>query len=284
MISCPPGVLQIEYREVQKIRQRYRYSIILLRQLVKTDFKLRYQGSVLGYIWSLLRPLFMFAILYVVFGVFLKAKGNIPHYPVYLLLGIVLWNYFSEVTTGSVAAIVGKSDLLRKINFPKYIIILAVSFSAFINLVLNSVVIAIFMIITKVDVHWHALIIVPLVAELFIVSIGMAFFLSALFVRFRDVTYIWDVIMQAAFYATPILYPMSYVHNTKIDKLMLLNPMAQIIQDARHVLVTPKTQIIYDFWGGDKLIWAIPLGLSLIVTVIGATYFRSRSKYFAEEV
>lgn len=268
---------------MHKLQQRYRYSIILLKQLVKTDFKLRYQGSVLGYIWSLLRPLFMFAILYVVFGVFLKAKGNIPHYPVYLLLGIVLWNYFAEVTSGSVGAIVGRSDLLRKINFPKYVIILAGSFSAFINLLLNFVVIAILMAITKVGVTWHALIIIPLVAELFIFAIALAFFLSALYVKFRDVSYIWEVIMQAAFYATPILYPMSYVP-AKYAKYMLLNPMAQIIQDGRHALVTPVSQTIYDFWGGDKWIWAIPLSATLIMVVLAATYFRSRSRYFAEEV
>ncbi len=118
----------------------------------------------LGYAWSLLRPLFLFAILYVVFGVFLKAKGNIPHYPVYLLLGIVLWNYFAEVTSGSVGAIVGRGDLLRKINFPKYVIILSGSFSAFINLLINLVVIGLFMVITHVSLTWHALIIVPLVA------------------------------------------------------------------------------------------------------------------------
>src|SRR5438270_6827939 len=108
----------------------------------------------LGYAWSLLRPLFLFVILYIVFGVFLKAKGNIPHYPVYLLLGIVLWNYFAEVTSGSVGAIVGRGDLLRKINFPKYVIIVAGSFSAFINLILNFVVIAILMVITKVSISW----------------------------------------------------------------------------------------------------------------------------------
>lgn len=268
---------------MQKLKQRYRYSVILLKQLVKTDFKLRYQGSVLGYVWSLLRPLFMFAILYVVFGVFLKAKGNIPHYPVYLLLGIVLWNYFGEVTGGSVAAIVSRGDLLRKINFPKYVIILAGSFAAFINLLLNFVVIAILMAITHVSVGWHTLIIIPIVAELFIFAIAMAFFLSALFVRYRDVQYIWEVIMQAAFYATPILYPMSFVPH-KVAKVMLLNPMAQMIQDARHVMVTPASQTIASFWGGDKWIWGIPLGSSLIVVVLAGTYFRSRSKYFAEEV
>ncbi len=268
---------------MHKLTQRYRYSTILLKQLVKTDFKLRYQGSALGYVWSLLKPLLMFAILYVVFGVFLKAKGNIPHYPVYLLLGIVLWNYFGEVTSGSVGAIVGKGELLRKINFPKYVIILAGSLSAFINLLLNFVVIAILMVITHVSVSWHALILLPLIGELFIFSIAVAFFLSALYVKFRDVTYIWEVLMQAAFYATPILYPMSYVP-AKVGKLMLLNPMAQMIQDARHVLVTPASQTIYDFWGGDRWIWALPLGLSLVIALTAATYFRSRSKYFAEEV
>lgn len=268
---------------MKKLHERYRYSIILLKQLVKTDFKLRYQGSVLGYVWSLLRPLFMFAILYVIFGIFLKAKGNIPYYPVYLLLGILLWNFFAEITTGSVAAIVGKGELLRKINFPKYVIIVAVSIAAVINLLLNSIVLAVLMAFKHVPLSWSALLIIPLIVELFVIALALAFFLSALFVRFRDVTYIWEVIMQAAFYATPILYPLSLVPHT-VAKYMLLNPLAQIIQDARHVLVTPLSQTIADFWGGDVWIWAVPLGLVVLVAIIGGAYFRSRSRFFAEEV
>jgi ABC-2 type transport system permease protein len=268
---------------MHQLTQRYRYSIILLKQLVKTDFKLRYQGSALGYAWSLLRPLFLFVILYLVFAKFLKVGNNIPHYPVYLLLGIVLWNYFTEVTAGSVGSIVGKGDLLRKINFPKYVIILAGSFSAFINLLLNFVVIAIFMILGHVPLTWHAVIIIPLVAELFIFSLAVAFFLSALYVRFRDVSYIWEVILQGAFYATPILYPLTRIPH-RYAKVLILNPIAQIIQDARHVLVTNQTQTIYQVYGGDKWIWAIPLGFSLLVVVLAAVYFRNRSKYFAEEV
>lgn len=225
----------------------------------------------------------MFVILYIVFGVFLKAKGNVPYYPVYLLLGIVLWNYFIEATSGSVAAIVGKGDLLRKINFPKYVIILAGSLSALINLVLNFIVIALLMAYKHVPITWDALYIIPLVIELFVVSLALAFFLSALFVRFRDVTYIWEVIVQAAFYATPILYPMTYVPH-RVAKYMLLNPLAQIIQDARHVLVTPLSQTISDFWGGDTWIWLIPLGLVAATALIGGAYFRARSRFFAEEV
>src|SRR5258708_29457521 len=143
-------------------KARYRYSAILVRQLVKTDFKLRYQGSVLGYIWSLLRPLLLFLILYLVFTVFLPVGKGVPHYPVYLLLGIVLWNFFNEVTSGSVGAIVDKGDLIRKLNFPKYNIIVAVALSALINLFLNFIVIAIFMLFGHVGITWSAIFILPL--------------------------------------------------------------------------------------------------------------------------
>lgn len=267
-----------------RLRARYRYSIILLRQLVKTDFKLRYQGSVLGYIWSLLRPLLMFLILYVVFTVFLPVGKGVPNYPVYLLLGIVLWNFFVEVTTGSVGAIVGKSDLIRKINFPKYNIILAIACAAVINLLLNFVVIAIFMAFSHVVPTWHALLLVPLLLELFIVAIAMAFLLSALFVKFRDISYIWDVCIQAGFYATPIIYPLSRIPYERIRELLLLNPLAQIIQDARYALVTPTTATIAKEYGGRAWVWLIPISITLVLFCLGAWYFRTHSKSFAEEV
>lgn len=268
---------------MKRLQQRYRYSLILLRQLVATDFKLRYQSSVLGYIWSLLRPLLLFLILYIVFVRFLKVGTGIPHYPVYLLLGIVLWNYFAEVTSGSVGAIVGRGDLLRKLNIPKYVIILSGSFSAFINLLLNFLVIAAFMLFAHVAIGWHALLVLPLIAELFIFALAVAFFLSALYVKFRDVSYIWEVIMQAAFYATPILYPLTRIPH-RYAKLLILNPMAQIIQDARHVLVTDKAQTISQVYDGNRWLWAVPLGLTLVIVILATTYFRSRSKFFAEEI
>src|SRR5665648_313668 len=140
-----------------RVKQRYAYSIILLKQLVITDFKLRYQGSALGYIWALLRPLFLFIVLFIVFDKFLRLGSTIPHYPVYLLLGIVLWSYFTEVTNLGMSSIVSKGDLLRKINFPKYVIVLAGSFSAFINLMINFVVISFFMMFNGIELHWHAL-------------------------------------------------------------------------------------------------------------------------------
>jgi len=227
--------------------------------------------------------MFMFAILYVVFGLVLKAKGNIPYYASYLLLGIVLWNYFGEVTNGSVGAIVGRGDLLRKINFPKYVIILAGSASAIINLAFNFVVLGIVMYHQHVPLSWHALIIFPILAELFTFALALAFFLSALFVKFRDVTYIWEVLMQAGYFATPILYPLKGFVPDRFAKWILLNPMAQIIQDARHVFIWPGTPILSTYWN-TWLIWLVPLGIVAVAVILGGAYFRKRSKYFAEEI
>ncbi len=267
---------------MKNLRERYRYSVILLREFVRTDFKIRYQNSILGYVWSLLRPLLLFLILYVVFTKFLKVGNGVPHYPVYLLLGILLWNFFVEVTMGSVSSIVGKADTMRKINFPKYVVILSVVAAALINLSLTAIVLVIFMILGHVSVSWNAFIIIPILLELIIIGVAAAFFLSAAYVRYRDVSYIWEVILQAAFYATPILYPMSRLPKS-IGKILILNPMAQVIQDARYVLVTPSTGTISTLYGGDKLIWLIPIGLTLIIATLTSIYFRHRSKSFAEE-
>lgn len=270
---------------MKSVKQRYHYSVILLRELVRTDFKLRYQGSALGYVWSLLRPLLLFITLYFVFSVFMKFGSGFPHYAVYLLLGVVLWNYFAEVTSGSVGAIVGKGDLLRKINFPKYVIIFAGSFSALINLGLNFIVIGIFMVFTGIVPTTSALLLIPIIFELFVVSIGVAFFLSALYVKFRDITYIWEVVMQAGFYATPILYPLSRIPNTHhLREIMMLNPLAQLTQDARHVLVTPVSATISQVYNGRIWPWFIPIGVTVIIAVAAGWYFRSQSRNFAEDI
>lgn len=264
------------------VRQKYRYSVILLRQLVITDFKLRYQGSFLGYVWSLLRPLALFVILYFVFVKFLKFGADVPHFPVYLLLGVVIWNYFAEVTTGGVASIVAQGNLIRKLNFPKYVIVLAGSFSALINLGINLLVVFGFMVFNGVDFRNEALLAPLLIAELFVFALALAFWLSALFVRLRDVNYIWEVIMQAAFYATPILYPITMIPE-KVAKVLLLSPMAQIIQDLRYLLVTDHTVTLGSAYANEWM-RIIPVGVVMIMAVSAAMYFKKRSKYFAEEV
>lgn len=224
----------------------------------------------------------LFVILYFVFVKFLRVGEGIPHYPVYLLLGIVLWNYFGEVTNNGVGAIVGRGDLLRKLNFPKYVIVLAGSFSALINLVLNFMVIALFMIINGVDVHWSIMWTPLLIIELFVLSLSLAFLLGALFVKLRDINYIWEVIMQAAFYATPIIYPIAMIP-LLAQKVLILNPVAQIIQDMRYGAITHQTATIGSIYG-NEMMRLLPIGIVIVLAVISMWYFRSRSKYFAEEV
>ena len=270
---------------IQKIQSKYRYSIILLKQLVITDFKLRYKGSFLGYVWTLLRPLALFAVLYVVFVHFLRFGSDIPYFAVYLLLGIVLWNYFTEVTVNGLSAIVSKGDLFRKLAFPRYVVVVAGSFSALINLLINLVVIALFMVINHVPFTFNLLWMIPLIVELFVFALAIAFILSALYVRFRDINYIWELILQAGFYATPILYPIATVVavSATFAKIIILNPVAQIVQDARYVAVTQQTTTITDLYG-TTLAHVIPLAIVVGFAFIGAVYFKKRSPGFAEEI
>lgn len=255
----------------------------LITELVRSEFKLRYQGSVLGYAWSLLKPLLLFVILYIVFVRFLKIGTDIEHYPIYLLLGIILWNFFSETTSQGLGSIVGRGDMIRKIKIPKWIIVISSSISALINLGLNLVVVAVFMFINGVDLL-NTVVLFPLVIlEIYLLALGVALFLGAAYVKYRDVSYIWEVIMQAGFYATPIIYPLAYITNITYQKLLLLNPMAQAIQDARYSIVTHQSLTIdalYNNWEYRL----IPVGISLVIFIIGVWYFKKNSPSFAENL
>lgn len=257
----------------------------LLRELVATDFKLRYQGSALGYLWSLFRPLFLFSILLLVFGFVLKIGSNISHYPIYLLLGIVLWNFFIEATNNGLLSIVSRGDLIRKINFPKYIIVVSGTISALINLGISMVVVFVFMLFSGVEFRPIALVLPFLIVELYVFALALAFFLSAFYVKYRDIGYVWELMLQAAFYATPILYPLSLVRGKSmlLAKLMLLNPMAQIIQDARYVLVTPETDTLSRL-SHNVFAVAVPPIIILIIIICASLYFRKNAQYFAEDV
>jgi ABC-2 type transport system permease protein len=255
----------------------------LVSELVRTDFKLRYQGSILGYAWSLLRPLLLFLILYVVFVRLIPLGKGVPHYPVYLLLGIVIWNFFNEMTVQSLGSIVGRGDLIRKISIPRWIIVFSSSISALINLLLNLIVVVVLMILNHVDLL-QTIILLPLILfEVYVFAAGLSLFLSAAFVKFRDIGYIWEVILQAAFYLTPILYPLSRIPNLTFQKLIMLNPMAQAIQDARYTTVTHQTQTIYSLFNGGWYKF-IPFLIVVATLLIGLFYFRANSKYFAEEI
>lgn len=262
-----------------------RRNRILLRELVVTDFKLRYQGSVLGYLWSLLKPLFLFAVLYVVFVHFLRFGSDVEHFPVYLLLGVVMWSFFTEATTQGMQAIVSRGDLIRKINFPKYIIVISGTISALINLLFNLAVVGIFMVINGVDIKSSALLFPLNILELYVLALAIAFFLSATYVKFRDMGHIWEVVLQAAFYATPILYPISLVveRSYQAAQVMLLNPIAQTIQDARYNLITNETPTTSSLIS-NPFLRITPYILVLIFIVLASWYFKKSQKSFAENI
>ena len=276
---------------MQKIYARYRYSLILLRELVRTDFKLRYQGSVLGMMWSVLKPLMLFAIMYIVFVRFLKFGANIPHFAVSLLLAQTLWGFFQETASQGMMAIVGRGDLLRKIKFPKYIVVVSSSVSAFINLAISLVIVALFMLINGVPLRWTMLIFPIVVVELYIFSLGVAFILSSMYVKFRDICHIWDVFMQMWFYVTPIIYPISMIANAgtpammTIAKVIMLNPLAQIIQDARYTLIG-KTDTVWSLIGSGpwSLLKLIPVLSVIAIFALGVVIFKRASKTFTEEL
>lgn len=255
----------------------------LLSELVRTDFKLRYQGSVLGYAWSLLRPLLLFVILYIVFVKFLKFGGDVPHFPIYLLLGIVIWNFFNEMTVQSLGSVVGRGDLIRKIRIPRWIIVLSSSLSALINLALNLIVVAIFMVINQVPIAESILWMPLILLEVYLFALGISLFLSAAFVKYRDISYIWEVVIQAGFYLTPILYSLALITNETFRKLIMINPMAQTIQDARYAMVTHQTQTIRTVFDGG---WysLIPIIIVGLILAGGVLYFRKEAKYFAENI
>lgn len=269
-----------------KLREKYRYSWILLRELVRTDFKLRYQGSVLGYAWAILKPLLLFAILYFVFVKFLRVGDSVPHWPAGMLFGILLWNFFSETTNNSLGSIVGRGDLIRKINIPKYTIILSSAINALINLGISMVVILVFAIVNGVNFSPSSFLVILPTLELFIFALGIGFIFSTLFVRFRDVNMVWEIIMQALFYGSAVIWPLSMIsaQNLFLAKLMLLNPIANCIQQARHWFISPANETLWMLTGGSLLWNVIPHLLVIGTFVFGVWFFRKNSPKFAEEI
>jgi ABC-2 type transport system permease protein len=228
-----------------------------------------------------MKPLLLFSVLYIVFAKFLHLGSSVPHYPVYLLLGLVMWTYFVEATATGLGSIVGRGDLLRKVSLPKYIIVLSTSFTALVNLLLNLVVVGIFIAVSHTPLHLSALYLPIFLIELMVLAAGVSFLLSALFVKYRDISYIWEVVLQVMFYATPIIYAVSVIP-VRFQKIVMLNPLAQIIQSARYDVVTKaavKSSQVLPTVG-----WWLPPLITVIIAALGGLYFRSQSKSFAEDI
>ena len=257
---------------------------ILLREMVKTDFKLRYQGSIIGHLWSILKPFMMFTIMYLVFVRFLKFDDGTPHYAVSLLLGMVTWNFFTEATNMGMLSIAARGDLLRKISFPKEIIVISSIIGAAINYGINIAVVLLFAIINGVQIDFGVLMLLPAFVELITFATGLAFILSSFFVKYRDMGPIWELVLQAGMYSTPIIYSITYIiqrGHTGVAKIMMMNPIAQVVQDLRHHIVFDGATISWDIYD-NKWMVAVPYLISIVVFIIGFTIFKKNSKKFAE--
>ena len=253
----------------------------LVRELAITDFKMKYQGLALGYIWSLAKPLMLFTVLYFVFTRLIRLGDAVPNYALYLLLGVILWTYFFESTLVAMASVVERRDLIRKVYFPRIVIPVATSITSLITLGLNLLVVFVFIGVTGIGFRITLPLFLLLLLELYVLSLGFSLLLAALYVKFRDLRPIWEVGLQLLFYASPIIYPLTLVP-TRVARLMALSPIAQIIEDSRKLLITPKAMSTFDYVHFP--LGLIPYIIPPAVLILGYWYFESTAAKFAEEL
>jgi len=252
------------------LRELFKY-----RQLIWTiawgDFKWRYKNSILGYFWSLLEPLIMFIILYIVFSNLMKVQ--VEYYQLFLLLGIIMWNFFVKATNLGLNAIVGKPSLIQRVYFPRDVLVISGVITAMLQSLFESLVFIIFMIYFAIPLTWTLIYLPYILTIYFILALGVALAISALNVYYRDIQFIWIVVLQAGFFITPILYPLS-IFPPSLQAIFRLNPIAQIIVTARDVILYS----VPPYW--VSLAYA---GIaSLVIFAVGYSIFRRLEPRFAE--
>ncbi|MGB9185702.1 MAG: ABC transporter permease [Solirubrobacteraceae bacterium] len=263
-----------------------RRFVELTMTLARSEFKLRYFGSVLGYVWSLMRPLLFFGVLYLFFTNIIRFGAGIPHYGVYLLTSVVLWNFFAEATAGSVNCLVTREPLVRKIRFPRMVIPLSVSLTATFNLGMNAIAVLIFALLNGLTPTVRWLEMIPIALAFIVFATGFGMLLSAAYVRYRDVAPIWEVLLQAWFYCSPIMYvASSFGHRfgASFAHYALINPVALLL-----------TQMGHAFIGGSHFPPALTVatlpafvaGLAIMVVVFfwGLYYFTREAPRVAENL
>jgi ABC-2 type transport system permease protein len=269
----------LELREVRgpsALGGGWRRSLELLYLIASAEFKRTYFGTVLGYLWSLCRPLLLFGVLLAVFTHVVRLGSSVSHYPVLLLMNVVLFGFFQEATNTSVGSVLGQESVVRKTQFPRLVIPLAVVLTAVFNLLLNLVVVFAFIIAFGVDPMATWLLLPVLLLWLFTITTAVAMIVSALYPRFRDVAIIWAVLSTALFYATPVIYPLSKVSGT-VGDLIALNPLTPLFELARRWIIDPnapvKTGLVYVL---------VPAVLSIAICALSVWVFRREAPRIAE--
>jgi ABC-2 type transport system permease protein len=260
----------------------WRRSLELLYLIAVTEFKRTYFGTALGYLWSIARPLLLFAVLLAVFTQAFHLGNQVPHYPVLLLLNIVLFGFFQEGTVGSVQSIVTQEAVVRKTQFPRIVIPLSVVLTTIFNLAGNLVVVLVFLLAFGIDPMWTWLLFPFVLFGLFTITTAVSMIVSSLYPRYRDVGIIWGVAVTALFYATPVLYPIDHV-SQKLRDIISLNPLAPLFEAARKWVIDPSAQGPVAATGG----WArlmIPVGIFLAICAYAVWIFNRQAPRIAEEL
>ena len=252
--------------------------------LALMEFKLRFFGSVLGYLWQLMRPLMLFGVLYVVFTEFVRVGEGIESYPAILLTGVVLYTFFADATGNSVTAVLDRENLVRKIEFPRLVVPAAVVLLAYFNLALNLLAVLVFVLATGVEPRLEWLALPLLLFPLGVLAGGLAMLLSALYIRFRDLKPIWEVVLQVAFYASPILYVVEILPTLTLQHLVIwFNPLATILVQARHSLIDEDAPNVWDAAGGVEYL-LIPAAIVIAIGAVGFWIFNREAPRIAEEL
>jgi ABC-2 type transport system permease protein len=260
----------------------FRRSLELLYLIAVNDFKKTYFGTMLGYLWSLARPLLLFAVLLAVFTQVFRIGSEVPHYPVLLLFNIVLFGFFQEATTMAVTSIVGQESVVRKTQFPRLVIPLAVVLTSIFNLLLNLVVVFVFILAFGVSPRWTWLLLPVIIGALVTITTAVSMIVASLYPRFRDTAIIWSVVATALFYGTPVLYPLEKVPQTLRD-VILLNPLAPLFELARKWIIDPTAPGPAALAGGYARL--LPsLAIFVALCVFAAWFFKREAPRIAEQL
>jgi ABC-2 type transport system permease protein len=285
-VTDPTGDLRlVEVRGPSALGGGWRRSWELLSLIAVTDFKKAYFGTALGYLWSIARPLMLFGVLLAVFTQVFRLGSQVPNYPVLLLFNIVLFTFFSEATITAATSIVGQEAVVRKTQFPRLVIPLAVVLTSLFNLGFNLVVVFIFILAWGIDPMWTWLLFPVVLALLFIITTAVSMIVSSLFPRFRDTAIIWSVAATVLFYATPVLYPLEVVKDQSqtLADILQINPLVPLFELARNWVIDPASPGPVDLAGGfARLLPAIAIYVA--VCCLAAWLFKREAPRIAEQL
>ena len=259
----------------------WRRALELLYLIALNDFRKTYFGTVLGYLWSLARPLMLFGVLLAVFTQVFRLGSEVPHYPVLLLFNVVLFGFFQEATVMAVTSIVNQEGVVRKTQFPRVVIPLSVVLTSLFNLGLNLIVVFIFLLAFGVGPMWTWLLLPVILLLLIMLTSAVSMIVSSLYPRFRDMAIIWSVAATVLFYATPVLYPVEKVPDT-LRHIIMLNPLAPLFEVARKWIIDPSAPGPAAAAGSWRL--AVSIVIFAGICVFAAWIFRREAPRIAEQL